>query len=106
MVWVAMSSMGTAGLCFLPPGTTINGEKYVNLLKSKLEIHMTIHNCQILCMMALHVIEASDEEILKAKKIRTLEWPGNSPDLNPIKNLWCVMKNKVSEKHPTSLCAL
>ena len=32
-----------------------------------------------------------------------LEWPGSSPDVNPIKNLWCIMKNKVSEKHPTSL---
>jgi len=25
----------------------MNGEKYVNLLKSKLELHMTVHNCQI-----------------------------------------------------------
>ena len=32
-----------------------------------------------------------------------LEWPGSSPDLNPIKNLWSLMKNKVSEKHPTNL---
>ena len=32
-----------------------------------------------------------------------LKWPGSSPDLNPIKNLWSLMKNKVSEKHPTSL---
>ena len=47
MVWGAMSSMGTAELYFLPPGTTINGEKYLNLLKSKLELHMTVHNCQI-----------------------------------------------------------
>ena len=45
------------------------------------------------------------EEIFGATKIQTLELPGNSPDLNPIENLWCVMKNKVSEKHPTSLSA-
>ena len=47
-----------------------------------------------------------DEEILGAKIIQTFEWPGNSPDLNPIENLWYVVKNKVSEKHPTSLSAL
>ena len=47
MVWGAMSSMGTAGLYFLPPGTTINGEKYLNLLKSKLELYVTVHNFQI-----------------------------------------------------------
>ena len=29
---------GPAGLNFLPPGTTINEEKKVNLLKSKLEL--------------------------------------------------------------------
>ena len=46
------------------------------------------------------------EEIFGAKKIQTLELPGNSPDLNPIENLWCLMKNKVSEKHPTSFSAL
>jgi len=32
---------------FLPPGTAMNGEKYVNLLKSKVELHMRVHNCDI-----------------------------------------------------------
>ena len=39
--------MGTAVLYFLPPGTTMNGKNYLNLLQRKLELHMTVHNCQI-----------------------------------------------------------
>jgi len=35
-----------------------------------------------------------------------LGWPGNDPDLNPLKNLWKCVKKKVSEKHPLSLNAL
>ena len=47
MIWGAMSVTGTAGLFFLPNGTTMNGQKYVDLLKDKLELHMNVHNCNI-----------------------------------------------------------
>ena len=98
---------GTAGLYFLPPGTTMNGEKYVNLLKSKLELHMKVHNCKIFmhngapCHRSKVVVN-----FMEQKRIQMLECPGNSPDLNPIENLWNFMKKKVSEKHPSSLDAL
>ena len=31
-----------------------------------------------------------------------LDWPGDSPDLNLIKNLWAIVKDKVTDEHPTS----
>ena len=102
-----MSSMGTAKLCFLPPRTTMNGEKYLNLLRSKLKLLMTVRNCQIFmqdgapCHQSKLVKKFSEKN-----SIQMLELPGNSPDLNPIENLCSIMKNKVSEKHPTSLGAL
>ena len=38
----------------------------------------------------------------QANGIETLDWPGNSPDLNPIENLWAIVKQKVRESRPNS----
>ena len=42
------------------------------------------------------------KNFLDSNNIDLLEWPGNSPDLNPIKNLRTNIKNKVSEKQTLS----
>ena len=31
-----------------------------------------------------------------------LDWPANSPDLNPIEISWPILKDKVADEHPTS----
>lgn len=37
------------------------------------------------------------------KRIKLSEWPGNLPDLNPIKSLWELMKRRVASKCPKNL---
>ena len=35
------------------------------------------------------------KQYLKRKRIRELKWPPKSPDLNPIENLWGIVKAKM-----------
>ena len=103
MVWGAMSRNGVAALSFLPPKTTMNGPKYVQMLLEKLKLHLQVHNCQIFMQdgTPCHHSKVA-KNFLDSNNINLLKWPGNSPNLNPIKNLWTNMKNKVSEKQPLS----
>jgi hypothetical protein len=36
---------------------------------------------------------------LREKRVDVMDWPGNSPNLNPIENLWSIMKKKLKEDH-------
>ena len=42
------------------------------------------------------------KQFLTENYMKILDWPGNSPNLNPIKNLWYKMKDLVSQKQPGS----
>ncbi len=38
---------GTVALYFLPPKITMNGSRYLSLLREKLKLRMAVHRCSI-----------------------------------------------------------
>jgi len=89
MVWGCFSgNKGRGGLFFLPPKTTMNGEKYKAVLENHLlpsmQMHESTHFLQdgAPCHKSKLVMW-----FLKDANFHIIDWPGNSPDLNPIENV-------------------
>jgi transposase len=105
MVWASFTgACGRAGIFFLPPNVTMNGERYQTVLEDHLLPFMTIHwSTHFLQDGAPCHASKRIKDFLKDKPFEVIDWPGNSPDLNPIENAWNFMKNKLRTQDISSV---
>ena len=97
MFWSSFCSKAVGPLVAIQG--TMNSEKYVAVLNNYLKEQMMDWGTEIFqddsapCHRAKSV-----KNWMHSEKIETLEWPGNSPDLNPIENLWGIVKRKLRQR--------
>ena len=99
MIWGSMSSEGLGNLIFMKD--RINSLVYQSILEDGLlnstQNINTSGNMIFQQDLAPAHNSKSTRTWLENHNIEVLEWPANSPDLNPIENVWYFIKKSISK---------
>ena len=105
MVWGSFGYGGKGDLVILPRNETVNKEVYYTLLNLHLESSFESSKTSIFQQdgAPAHTARLLKEWFADASIDVIQDWPGNSPDISPIENLWAIMKSRMRNLDTSSL---
>ncbi|MBN3290480.1 TCB1 transposase, partial [Polypterus senegalus] len=108
MVWGCFAASGPGRLAVIDG--TMNSTVYQKILKEN--VRPSVRQLKLKRSWVLQQdndpkhTSKSTSEWLKKNKMKTLEWPSQSPDLNPIEMLWHDLKKAVHARKPSNKAEL
>ncbi len=100
MMWGCMTFYGVGGACWAKEG--VDSETYVDILEGYVIASRDYYGMKAATFVfqqdnaRVHTTRIVKEFFVK-KRIKVLEWPANSPDLNPIEHLWAYIKYRLGQ---------
>ena len=85
---------------------TLTGESFIELMKKVRPTHGFGDTVFMLDGAPAHRSVAAKKWMDKKIPNRTRDWPANSPDCNPIENLWAIINRRVHMREPKSKAEL
>jgi len=102
MVWEGFSMGGTTNLSVI--AGTVDSRVYQNILNENIPTMSTLYPDGYILQQdkARPHTSRSTKEFFKKYRLVVLKWLAGSPDLNPIENLWAIMKLERAQKRTIS----